>query len=58
MNGRMILMTEDEINEIPLITLSRRLKPVKAKQKDQHRLELEIKSVPDKVEEEPKQLNC
>lgn len=42
----------DEIKEIPLKIEEEELKPVKAKQKDLTPLELEIKTVTDKVEEE------
>ena len=45
----------DEIKEIPLKIEEEELKPVKAKQKDLTPLELEIKTVTDKVEEEPEE---
>ncbi|MBP6022345.1 FtsK/SpoIIIE family DNA translocase [Ferruginibacter sp.] len=45
----------DEIKEIPLKIEEEELKPVKAKQKDLTPLELEIKTITDKVEEEPEE---
>jgi DNA segregation ATPase FtsK/SpoIIIE, S-DNA-T family len=47
----------DEIKEIPLQIAEEELKPVKAKQKDLTPLELEIKTVTDKIEEEPEEVD-